>query len=306
MGKTNLWYALKVAARSLFKRRTLGLIPKLEPLECGNSQRYIVSLTSYGKRLTKTAPYAIVTLLNQSVRPDKVVLWVANEDRANVPAIMKKLTEKGLEIRYCEDTRSYKKLIPAIAAFPGDCIITADDDIFYPHNWFEQLMAEHGKNPQKIVCHRAHGITVDEDHNPLPYGKWNRCIEPGKYKTHEPNIFPTGIGGILYPQGCLHENAANKELFTTLAPYADDIWFWAMAVINKNFFGGERRYAVVENSCMKDLWYVDVMQQLSGNALMSYNRSQGGNDRQLAAVIERYPEIKDVLKMIEPSPPRRV
>jgi len=289
------------------KRLTLGLIPTLVPLEVKNSPRYVVSLTSYGRRLTATAPYAIITLLGQSVKPDKIVLWVANEDKGRIPEIMGDLTEKGLDIRFCEDIRSYKKLIPALHEFPDDYIITADDDAYYPQNWFEQLMVEHKKNPKKIICHRAHGIKVDENHNPLPYMQWHGCIESGVATSGQSkplhrleSIFPTGVGGVLYPPKCLHKDVEIKELFMKLAPMADDIWFWAMAILNKEYFCDESPYIVVENGYAKIMQDVEPQQQRKGNSLWSYNL-HGGNDKQLKAVIEYYPRIKDVLRKIDPD-----
>jgi len=297
------------------KRRTLNAIKTLNPLATNNntSPRYIVSLTSYGKRLTDTAPYAIVTLLDQNVKPDKVVLWVANEDRENVPPIMEELVKKGLEIRFCEDIKSYKKLIPAIESFPEDYIITADDDLYYPCNWFEQLLTEHRKNPKKIICHRAHGIKVDVNHKLLPYNEWDFCIRPSVYFAHNlvsqehslqrhgfESLFPTGGAGALYPPYCLHKEVTNKDLFMKLAPKADDIWFWAMAVTHQNFFGEECPYIIIEGGYSGSLQHIDTDQTKGENALWNHNLD-GGNDIQLKAVIERYPQLMTVLEKIEPS-----
>ena len=33
----------------------------------------------------------------------------------------------------------HTKLVPALKAFPNDILVTADDDVFYPVNWFEQF-----------------------------------------------------------------------------------------------------------------------------------------------------------------------
>jgi len=279
------------------KQKTLNLISNIKPLQNKKTPQYIVSLTSYGKRLTDTAPYAIATLFNQTIQPNKIVLWVAHEDRDNIPKIMEKLMEKGLEIKFCENIKSYKKLIPALQEFPDDYIITADDDLYYPQNWFEQLMAEHKKNPNKIICHRAHGIRVDENNNLLPYDRWSYCIESTLCSY---NIFPTGVGGVLYPPKCFYNNIANKELFMKLAPMADDIWFWAMAVINKEYFGGESPYIIVGNGYSQNLRDIEPQQQQDKNALWNYNVSEKGNDKQLKAVIEQYPQIKEYLQKIKP------
>jgi len=289
---------------AFYKRsRTVALIATLKPLKDKNSPQYIVSLTSYGKRLTLTAPHAIATLINQSIKPDKVILWVANEDKENIPKIMENLTEKGLEVRFCEDIRSYKKLVPALEHFPNDFVVTADDDIFYPYDWFEQLIVEHNKNPKKIICHRAHGIRVDENYDPIPYANWDFCIEPEIHSeaTDESyhqwgSVFPTGCGGILYPPNCFYEDITNKALFMKLAPYADDIWFWAMAMMNKKYFGEESPYIILANGYSKKLSIVRPEEEKSANALLNYNLMQNGNDKQLKAVIGYYPQIKSSLK----------
>jgi|GEM_PF-448927 len=303
-----------VTFKELKKQQVINALPDIKPIVCKNSTRYIVSLTSYGKRLKDTAPYAIITLLNQSVKPDKIILWIAYKDKENAPQIMNDLVEKGLEIRYCEDIKSYKKLVPAIENFPDDYIITADDDVYYPQNWFEQLMAEHKKNPKKIICHRAHGIKVDEYHNPNPYIEWDFGIEPKNYfvpsfvsqeqsmlRHQLESVFPTGVAGALYPPKCFHNDITNKELFMKLAPKADDIWFWAMAVINKKYFGEESPYVVIENGYSQNLQDIDIEQQKDDNALWNYNGLQGGNDKQLKAVIEQYPQIKEYLRRVKPT-----
>jgi len=289
-----------VTFQELRKQQVIDALSDIKPINSKNSPQYIVSLTSYGERLTATAPYAITTIFQQTVQPDKILLWVAYEDKEIVLATLKdvnsilyKLTEKGLEIRYCEDIKSYKKLIPAIENFPEDYIITTDDDVFFPKNWLEQLFVEHKKNPKKIICHRAHGIKVDENHNLLPYNEWDACTQKSG------NLFPTGIGGILYPPKCFYEDIVNKKLFMKLAPKADDIWFWAMAVINKEYFGGESPHIVIENGYSRNWSSIEPEQEQNGKALWNYNCSQGGNDKQLKDVIEQYPQIRKYLHRIE-------
>lgn len=253
------------------------LIPTLEPLKNREGTgRYIISLTSYGKRIADLTPYTIFTFFNQSVKPDKIILWIGHNDKENVPKIFKKLAKKGLEIRFCEDIKSYTKIIYALEAFPDDCVITADDDVLYPKDWIERLLAAYEKNPEKIIYLRAHGIKTDENHHPLSYNDWFNCIEPKTYfgnGKHSPfSVFPTGVGGILYPPKCFYKDVTNRELFMKLAPQADDIWLWAMAVINEKF-GGESPYAPVEKGD-KGLGFVALKsQQETGSALNHYNVS---------------------------------
>ena len=284
---------------SIKKRKTLSSIKAIKPLKAGNSPQYIVSLTTFGKRLTNTAPYAIITLLNQSVSPDRIVLWVGNNEKENVPDILYRLKDKGLEIKYCEDIRSYKKLIPSLELFPNDYIITTDDDVYYPCDWFEQLLTAHKKNTNRIICFRAHRIVVDINHNPLPYTEWEFGVTPNNAKHQPESVFPTGVGGILYPPGCFHKDVTDKELFIKLAPYADDIWFWAMAIINKKYFADNSPYVIAQNKKPARLKYIEQNLNDEAGSLWRYN-SHGGNDTQLKSVIERYPETKDTLRKINP------
>jgi hypothetical protein len=144
------------------------------PAKGENKCQYIVTLTSYGKRVKSTAPYTICSLLNQTLAPDRIILWLANGTK--IPPILKVLTQKGLEIKYCEDIKSYKKLIPALKQFPDDVLITADDDVYYPENWFEQLKNAYDNDNKKIYAHRMHEISFDEQRNMMPYKKWRHVI----------------------------------------------------------------------------------------------------------------------------------
>ena len=266
----------------IFSAKTLASPPAEAP-------QYIVSLTSYGTRLQSTAPIAIASVLHGNILPGRIVLWVAEKDRQatekNVQ--LQVLQEKGLEIRYCEDLKSYKKLIPALQEFPNDFIITADDDLLYPKNWLEQMMEYHRMHPDKIICHRVHGIRVDTEHNLLPYKNWDWCVEP----QEQERIFPTGGAGTLYPPHCLHKDVFNRDLFMKLAPQADDVWFWAMALIN-----GDSPHIVIKNGYSNSI--IDIGVQ--NNALQNSNVAGGRNDMQLKAVIENYPQIMEVMKKIRP------
>jgi hypothetical protein len=111
-------------------------------------------------------------------------------------------------------------------------------------------------------------------------------------------VFPTGVGGILYPPKCFYKDITNRELFMKLAPQADDIWLWAMAIINEKFVD-ESPYVVVERGD-KGLKFVgfSFSQKEEGSALNHYNVFQNGNDRQLETVIKHYPQIMKILQKI--------
>jgi hypothetical protein len=167
------YQSAKLKKEYLVKTLEKRLFPSKYNTEC----QYIVTLTSYGKRIKSTAPYTICSLLNQTVLPDRIILWLANG--TPIPSILKDLMKKGVEIKYCKDIKSYKKLIPALKQFPDDVLITADDDVYYSANWFEQLKNAYSNDKTKIYAHRMHRISFDEHHNIMPYKKWQHTINNG-------------------------------------------------------------------------------------------------------------------------------
>ncbi|MCQ2744694.1 MAG: glycosyltransferase family 8 protein, partial [bacterium] len=68
----------------------------------------IVSLTSFPERIDKIDK-TINTLLNQTIKPDKLILWLAYEQFPNrendLPENLLKLKNYGLEIMWCEDLK---------------------------------------------------------------------------------------------------------------------------------------------------------------------------------------------------------
>lgn len=239
----------------------------------------IVSLTSYPARIN-LVNQTIMTILNQTVQAEKVILWLAGEQFPNkekdLPQQLLDLTEKGLTIEWCEDIKSYKKLIPTLKKYPNSIIVTADDDVLYKNNWLEQLYGAYIKEPDYVHCHRAHYVAF-AGNEILPYKKWKQNIP--KFKPSFNNFF-TGSGGVLYPPNCFYGDVLKSELFMELCPHADDIWFWAMCILNNrkiNIVTGAQPLNLVDGSQEEALWYS--------------NLNEGQNDVQLKKVVEHYPEI---------------
>ena len=197
----------------------------------------VVSLTSYGRRIHEVA-LTIESLMQQTMKANRIVLWLA-EDLAGqeLPKALVLQQKRGLEIKYCKDIRSYKKLIPQLKESPDDAIITADDDVLYDYDVLEHLIMAHQKQPEQILCCRARIILFDNNGSLLPYNQWPLV---SREEGREARLFLTGIGGILYPPHCFDEEVFNERVFLSLCPNADDAWFTAMAInkgitINKVF-----------------------------------------------------------------------
>lgn len=245
----------------------------------------IVSLTSYPARIN-TIHFTLHTLLNQSLKPDKLILWLAKEQfpriEKDVPRKVRRLKKYGLSIEWCSDIRSYKKLIPTLKEYPNDIIVTADDDIYYPNNWLELLYNAYLKNKNIIHCHRAHKIAFDDKNKILPYKDWDKQITNNDISFL---TFITSGGGALYPPHSLHSDILKEELFMKLTPDADDIWFWAMAVLNRT------KMQVVKNNISK----ITVIDETQESGLWKSINISGENDIKLENIFNHYKNLKAIV-----------
>lgn len=243
----------------------------------------IVSLTTFPDRI-ENVHLVIKTLLVQSIKPDKVILWLAKEQFPNrmndLPDSLLELQKYGLTISWCNDIRSYKKLIPTIKEYPNSCIITADDDIYYHPKMIERLFKAYKKDPSSIHCHRVTKFYLEN-------GRF-RAV-PGGYEIYKHPSFLhklTGVGGVLYPPNSLYKDICREDLFMKLAPTNDDIWFWIMAILN------DKRCNVVKHSCTA-LYYIKGSQEESLSSINDNGEMLLW--RQFVNVIEYYPEAKKKL-----------
>lgn len=247
--------------------------------------KLIVSLTSFKERIQEVH-LAINTMLQQTLQPDMIILWLSQEEFPDkkLPEKLIELTKYGLTIKWTEkNLKSYKKLIPALQEYPNDIIVLADDDVYYQKTWLEKLYKSYLNDPKAIHCHRAHRIRLDEHNNIMPYSQWERCVT----KQYPQEIYlATGCLGILIPPMSLHEDSTNIKTFTNLAPNADDIWIWAMMTLNNT------KLHIVEHN-IKDLIYVNPEREfgiINGLTLYKYNFN-GGNDKQIQAILNHYPQL---------------
>lgn len=236
----------------------------------------IVSLTSYPSRFA-TLHLTLACLLDQTVRPDRVVLWIAEQDVDELPPTVTSLEAHGLEIRTCDDLRSYKKLVPALRDYPDAWIATADDDVYYGRRWLAELVQGLGSGKTLITCHRAHRIRRDRGGKIAPYLTWRFDVQDDRARRPSTDLLPTGVGGILYPPGSLDSRVEAQTLFQRLSPAGDDLWFyWCARLAGAKYrkVGGKLRLVSWPATQEAALW----------------NENEGGpNDRAIAALEREFP-----------------
>jgi hypothetical protein len=255
----------------LFQNKNNSLIASLK-----TENRIIVSLTSFPSRINRLW-IVIESLLRQTRKPDKIILWLSIEqfsDISSLPRKLVKMQNRGLEIRFCEgNLRSHKKYFFALKEFSKDFIITVDDDVFYNSKILEYLIGMSNKYPNSICCNEASYINI-KNGIVQPYINWLNVL--GEKEPNE-EIMPIGVGGVLYPPNSLHSDVLNKELFMSMCFLADDIWLNIMARLI-----GTKVAKTKYNSS-----YIPVM-NFKNQTLNSINVNQGQNDKQLKSVRDYY------------------
>jgi len=214
---SSVYHTLRLASKSLsaFKFGKKPVIP------------VVISLTSIPSRLSKLH-IVIRCLMDQTVHPEKIVLWLHEDMKSSLPNTLTALQGDLFEIHFTHLHCSHKKLIHTIPLFPEKVVVTCDDDFIYDANWLISLYEEHLQFPKDIVANHVRTISYDEHGNLLNYKMW---VYDGKKDTDSHRVLAIGGKGVLYPPHALDSQYGDEVLFLKLAPKADDLWFKAMEIL---------------------------------------------------------------------------
>ena len=252
-------------------------------------RKIIVSLTSYPRRIN-VVPYTIASILNQTVKPDKVILWLGNDRFPNdkLPQIFDKLRACGVSIEFREDIGPHTKYFYAMKEYPEDIVITFDDDQVYDNYIIEKLYDSYTKHPNCVSAMRMVKITFKPDGNIAGYNDF--CFDsnsPIGYETH--GCLPEGICGILYPPHCMPNETFNIQAIKKLCPKGDDLWLKVMELMNNT-----KSVSAFENIEMP-CWEIPASQSTA----LWHKNLEGGNDSQMKAIIDVYNTWRDGKTLIE-------
>ena len=189
--------------------------------------KLFVSLTSYPARFG-SLHLTVKSLLDQTVKPDQIILWLDECARDTLPLAVKQLQGDLFSVQTCTDMRSFTKIVPALLRFPDAFIVTVDDDVYYPDHCLERLIKAFDPAEPTIVYHRGHRTRRSSDGSLAPYRTWDRRVDDRASLLPSIDVFPTGVGGVLYPPGSLPSATTNARLLTRLSPTCDDTWLYFM------------------------------------------------------------------------------
>ena len=191
--------AVNILERSCCNRLNLSAFEDGKKLR---DDSIVVSMTTFPARISYVH-LAIKSLLNQTVKPWKIILWLAKEQFQDVeiPEQLRALCAYGLEIRFCEeDLLAHKKYYYAM----------------------------HRQYPDTIICNRGREIKM-ENGFVAAYKDWKVS---GRIPAGIPSyrVMASTGAGTLYPPHCMPEETFDIEKIRALALTADDLWMKVMSI----------------------------------------------------------------------------
>ncbi|GHU58690.1 hypothetical protein FACS1894133_3920 [Clostridia bacterium] len=249
----------------------------------------IVSFASMPARV-EAAVYVADAMLRQTVRPDMVLLWLtqAEYDEAFADGRYKYeyevLKQRGLTVRICEDNiRPHKKYYYTMREFPDSYVITVDDDAFYGTRLIETLLNSVSKYPDAISAMWLLDMLPDGNADTVtkipPYATWHKyLVDIGKPPSHSYCIL--GVGGTVFPPGCLDPRVFNINSIRKRAITCDDIWLTAMAILR-----GTKRICAAP-----DFQFVNIPGSLT--TALAFTNERGTNDEAVRLVFNKFDVCK--------------
>ena len=227
---------------------------------------YRISLTSWRPRLPYL-PLVLLTLLQQTLRPKEIVVWLTVEDyKTLAESIRERFGGFGVHFQVCDDLKMHKKWLPMVEEGHREPFIICDDDIIYPKEWFAALVAE--DRSDAYVGAKCHRIIFGPQKAIASYSAWEKQIRTDGQPSHQ--VFITGCGGgVIHPDRILKKFLDRDDLFKN-CPKNDDIWIKAA-------------HLAAGIPCYKT-WYCFPCLELPGtddSGMAKMNVDNGGNDEQI-------------------------
>ena len=227
----------------------------------------VVSLTTHGSRFDRVHR-TIESIARGCVKPRRLILWLglAAEGRS-LPRQIRRLQRRGLEVRYAEDVGPHTKYFPYVDSAPSHdlAMVTADDDMWYARFWLQRLWQAHLGDSMHVHCYRARRVMLGAA-TLKPYVGWPMM----DHDRPEPTVFPTGVGGVIYPPALLDRLRDEGRAFLMCCPKADDLWLHVVA-LRHGFLARQLAERAMEFELMPSTQSIGLQKQ---NVWMSQNDAQ--------------------------------
>ncbi|HHL6095809.1 TPA: glycosyltransferase family A protein [Klebsiella pneumoniae] len=193
-----------------------------------------VNLTTMHSRLDLCAA-TVWSIINQSVQPDKINLWISNEPYlsdhgiCDIPAWVEELNKINniVNVHYVKNTGPYRKIINAIINSEiDDILVYADDDVIYGQQWLEFLLGQFYENNCNVAI--AARIRIMERNIFNKYKSYSSYSISMKKDKFEKDFIITGVGGCVLSKRMIKPSIIGDDAYLTISPKTDDIWISKM------------------------------------------------------------------------------
>lgn len=230
---------------------------------------YVVSLTTYPARVGNV--WRVIEMAaNQRGIQDKYAICLylikSEFEGIDLPAKIKELQARGLTVKFNEENlKCHNKYFYAFKDYPEKTVITIDDDLQYNHHTISGLIKKNKEYPKCIIYNRGNRILKNEPYNNWPFVENLTCPQ------HD--VFPTGVGGVLYPPHCCNRFVTDMEVIKKTCLRADDLWL--------NFMSRLDHTKVVQTGLKSTYMVLPDTSQQTALWLVNNDVVQVGNDVQI-------------------------
>lgn len=253
----------------------------------------IVSLTTFPARINDVW-MVIDSIFRQKMCPSAVCLYLSEEEfpekEKGLPSLLKRYQSRGLQIHWVSDNlKPHQKYFYALQEYPDKCVVTIDDDVYYPNGILQYLWELHLCYPGAVCAHRATPI-LDRDMVVKPYIEWGRKERATPGCSH--NSLALGVGGVLYPAGILRESSLfDVATLKSCCLRADDLWLKCHEVLN----------GVPVATGNKTLYAIEVSgsQRISLKDTNVGSMADNGNDVQWCNLNNKYDINKQLIELVK-------
>lgn len=201
-------------------------------MDCGCEQTGVVVSLALVKAREPNIKTVVKNLLNQSIKPDKIHIWISDHPFYLDEGFKEKITLNypRVKIHFTENIGGARKFIPVLKKYwdnKEQIIILTDDD----HIWHKDMISDVVKWHDKLDGVIATAGNFYKDKNPLNRRKlWfhgDTITKPVRC-----DIISTGYGCLIKPK-YFTEEIFNWKAYKHLGvPYDDEFWFNAMLAKN--------------------------------------------------------------------------
>ena len=232
----------------------------------------IISFSSLIHRLKYIEPF-LLSIKNQILKPDKIILNVDHKSEIFIKKniflidLIKKYNVEILSSKH--DLGPFMKLGPSYAKFKRNSIIvTADDDMLYPPEWFKGLYDFMMENSDTVVCYRGRKIN-----NAISYNQTELIQLPKK--PIKVDII-TGVYGVAYNTNNLNSSILDIKKYNKEFLKADDIWIsyflkkFNIIPMAIPFKSKIKSFIEYDMPGVKKLWYSNKIHPRNTNLMKKY------------------------------------